>query len=42
MERVVVIVASLARCDRVTHAGCPTVVTAAVPRRPDLQAEALR
>jgi len=41
MERVVVIVASLARCDLVTHAGCPTVVTAAVPRRLDPHTEAL-
>lgn len=38
MERVVVIVASLALCDRVTHAGCSTVVL----RRLDPHAEALR
>ena len=42
MERVVVVVASLALCDRVTHGGCSTVVTAAVPRRLDPHAEALR
>lgn len=42
MERVVVIVASLVLCDRVTHAGCSTVVTAAGPRRFGPPAEALR
>jgi hypothetical protein len=42
MERVVVMAASRALGERVTHAGCCTVVTAVFPRHPDPHAETLR